>query len=97
MLDNALFYGERAEISVYRTDDDFVAIQIRDHGPGVPDDAFSSLFDPYVRLVHGREQNEGGLGLGLGIARSVIESHGGQLILENHPQGGLVATIKLPH
>ena len=97
LLDNALFYGERAEISVYRTDDDFVAIQIRDHGPGVPDDAFSSLFDPYVRLVHGREQIEGGLGLGLGIARSVIESHGGQLILENHPQGGLVATIKLPH
>jgi signal transduction histidine kinase len=96
LLDNALFYGERAEISVYCLDE-VVVIQIRDHGPGVPDDAFSSLFDPYVRLVHGREQNEGGLGLGLGIARSVIEAHGGQLLLENHSEGGLIATIKLPN
>jgi signal transduction histidine kinase len=36
------------------------------------------------------------MGLGLGIARSVIEAHGGQLILENHPEGGLNATIRLP-
>jgi len=95
LLDNALFYGERAEISV-TADDSYVFIQIRDHGPGVPEEAFHSLFDPYVRLVHGREKNEGGMGLGLGIARSVIESHGGELILENHPEGGLNAVIKLP-
>ena len=50
----------------------------------------------YLRLAHGREQNDGGIGLGLGIARSVIEAHGGQLILENHPEGGLNATIRLP-
>jgi len=69
---------------------------VRDHGPGVPEDALASLFDPYVRLAHGREQNDGGLGLGLGIARSVIEAHGGQLQLSNHPQGGLQAVICLP-
>jgi signal transduction histidine kinase len=95
LLDNALFYGERAELSVY-AQENHVVIQVRDHGPGVPEDAFPSLFNPYVRLVHGREKNEGGMGLGLGIARSVIEAHGGQLILENHPDGGLIAIIKLP-
>jgi signal transduction histidine kinase len=95
LLDNALYYGERAEISVHATADT-VVIQVRDHGPGVPEDALPSLFDPYVRLVHGRSQNETGMGLGLGIARSVIQAHGGTLVLENHPEGGLKATITLP-
>jgi signal transduction histidine kinase len=95
LLDNALFYGKRAEINA-RSETGAVTIAVRDHGPGVPEDAFASLFDPYVRLAHGREQNDGGMGLGLGIARSVIEAHGGQLILENHPEGGLNATIRLP-
>lgn len=95
LLDNALFYGERAEISVRHTGPS-VVIAIRDHGPGVPEEALSSLFDPYLRLQNGREQNEGGMGLGLGIARSMVEAHGGTLVLENHPEGGLVATITLP-
>lgn len=95
LLDNALYYGESAEITVTR-DDTHVLITLRDHGPGVPEEAFGSLFDPYVRLIHGRERNEGGMGLGLGIARSVVESHGGELILKNHPDGGLLAIIKLP-
>nr|WP_229260151.1 ATP-binding protein [Duganella aquatilis] len=95
LLDNALFYGERAEIGVSE-EPGALAIAVRDHGPGVPDDAFASLFDPYVRLAHGREQNDGGMGLGLGIARSIAEAHGGQLLLENHPQGGLNAVIRLP-
>ncbi|USX28728.1 ATP-binding protein [Oxalobacteraceae bacterium OTU3CINTB1] len=95
LLDNALFYGDRAEIDV-RGAPGAVAIAVRDHGPGVPEEAFASLFQPYVRLEHGREQNDGGMGLGLGIARSIIEAHGGELILENHPEGGLNATIRLP-
>ncbi len=95
LLDNALFYGDRAEIDA-RGEPGAVAITVRDHGPGVPEEAFASLFEPYVRLEHGREQNDGGMGLGLGIARSIIEAHGGQLILENHPEGGLNATIRLP-
>lgn len=95
LLDNALFYGERVQISVRAEDTDTV-IEVRDHGPGVPEDALASLFDPHVRLVHGREQNAGGMGLGLGIARSIVQAQGGQLVLANHPQGGLVATIRLP-
>jgi len=95
LLDNALHYGEAVEISVSATIES-IEIQIRDHGPGVPEDAFSSLFEPYVRLEHGRDQNEGGMGLGLGIARGIVQAHGGELLLTNHPGGGLSATIRLP-
>ena len=95
LLDNALYYGARAEIDVGQ-EPGAVVIRLRDHGPGVPEDAFASLFDPYVRLAHGREQNDGGMGLGLGIARSVIEAHGGRLELANHPEGGLLASVRLP-
>ncbi|KAF3999594.1 ATP-binding protein [Glaciimonas immobilis] len=109
LFDNALFYGERVTISVRRhainsseqgidnRELDDIKIEIRDHGPGVPEDAFSSLFQPYLRLAHGREQNVGGMGLGLGIARNIIQAHGGELLLANHAEGGLVATIVLPH
>lgn len=95
LLDNALHYGERAEITVRRVDG-WIEIAVRDHGPGVPEDAVATLFEPYVRLAHGRTRNDGGLGLGLGIARGIIEAHGGQLVLGNHPEGGLVATLRLP-
>nr|WP_315391888.1 ATP-binding protein [uncultured Duganella sp.] len=95
LLDNALFYGQRAEIDVDQAPG-MVLICVRDHGPGVPEEAFASLFDPYVRLAHGRERNDGGMGLGLGIARGIVEALGGQLLLENHPAGGLNAVIRLP-
>ena len=95
LLDNALFYGERAAIQV-RADDEWVEIEVLDHGPGVPEEALASLFDPHVRLLHGRGQNEGGMGLGLGIARSIVQAHGGQLVLANRPEGGLSARIRLP-
>ncbi|MDC8758248.1 ATP-binding protein [Janthinobacterium fluminis] len=95
LLDNALYYGKRADISVHR-EPGHVAVRIRDYGPGVPEEAFGSLFQPYVRLAHGRDQNADGMGLGLGIARSIVQAHGGHLTLVNHPDGGLVATISLP-
>lgn len=95
LLDNALYYGERAEISV-RALPAWIEIAVRDHGPGVPEEAIASLLEPYVRLSHGRAHNDAGLGLGLGIANGIVEGHGGQLLLANHPDGGLNAVIRLP-
>ncbi|HEY0585203.1 MAG TPA: ATP-binding protein [Pseudoduganella sp.] len=95
LLDNALFYGERAQISV-RSVEGWTEIAVRDHGPGVPEEAIPSLLEPYVRLSHGRERNDTGMGLGLGIAKGIVDSHGGQLVLANHPEGGLNAVIRLP-
>jgi signal transduction histidine kinase len=62
----------------------------------VPEEALAKLFDPYVRLEHGRYQNSNGMGLGLGIAQSIVHAHGGQLLLANHRDGGLVARLILP-
>ncbi|QLG89909.1 HAMP domain-containing protein [Chitinibacter bivalviorum] len=95
LLDNALYYGHSAEISVFEGVGKRVIV-IRDHGPGVPDDALETLFDPYVRLEHGRHSNSHGHGLGLGIARNIIQAHGGELVLNNHHEGGLQAVIMLP-
>jgi signal transduction histidine kinase len=95
LLDNALFYGKRVEIAV-REHEANIEIALRDHGPGVPPEAFATLFDPYLRLEHGRRQNSSGMGLGLGIARGIVQAHGGELVLENDPGGGLRATIILP-
>ncbi|AKJ26776.1 histidine kinase [Caldimonas brevitalea] len=95
LLDNALQYGERADIRAWGQDEG-VGIEIRDHGPGVPEAALDKLGQPYVRLEHGRRTRREGMGLGLGIARSVVQAHGGQLRLANHPEGGLVATVWLP-
>lgn len=99
LFDNALHYGEKVEVTIRRSQalaGDMVEIEIRDHGPGVPDEAMGNLFQPYVRLEHGRSANSGGMGLGLGIARNIVQAHGGELLLRNHPQGGLIATIILP-
>lgn len=95
LLDNALYYGERAEIEV-TAENGWTAIRIRDHGPGLPPEALHTVFEPHVRLGHGRARNDSGLGLGLGIARSIVQAQGGELRLENHPQGGLQATLRLP-
>jgi signal transduction histidine kinase len=95
LLDNALHYGKSADIAARGTAE-HVEIEIRDYGPGVPESALQTLFEPYVRLEHGRSQNAAGLGLGLGIAHAIVEANGGELLLANHPEGGLVATIRLP-
>ena len=95
LLDNALHYGERVQIHA-RASDGAIEIEVRDHGPGVPEEALASLFEPRVRLEHGRQRNDAGLGLGLGIARGIVQALGGELTLRNHPEGGLMATVRLP-
>jgi signal transduction histidine kinase len=54
------------------------------------------LFEDKIRLEHGRSRNSDGHGLGLGIARRLVRGMGGELLIENHPEGGLCATISLP-
>jgi ligand-binding sensor domain-containing protein/signal transduction histidine kinase len=95
LVDNAICYGGAVDVGM-TAEDGAVHIRIRDHGPGVPESQLGQLFDPHLRLDHGRARNADGLGLGLGIARAIIAADGGSLRLENHPDGGLVAHIVLP-
>ncbi|MCX5480671.1 ATP-binding protein [Kaistia geumhonensis] len=95
LVENAVRYGHEARVSV-RDEADAVAVAVADAGPGLPEDRMDEAFQPFVRLEPSRSTETGGIGLGLAIARSIVQAHGGTLMLENRPQGGLVATIRLP-
>jgi signal transduction histidine kinase len=66
-----------------------VRIEIRDHGPGVPPEVTSTLFDPYVTA------KSGGTGLGLALARQTIEMHQGSVALEATPGGGATFVVRI--
>jgi signal transduction histidine kinase len=95
LLDNAVRYAGGVEVSV-KQEAGRVAVVVRDHGPGLPEASLEEVFEPYVRLEHGREAYGEGSGLGLGIARDIVRAHGGELTLANAPGGGLVATAVVP-
>lgn len=71
-------------------------IRVRDHGPGVPEDQLGRIFDPFHRVGEDRDPCRGGVGLGLSIARRAVEWHGGTVVADNHPRGGLVVAVRLP-
>jgi len=95
LVDNALKYGQRAEIAVADGPARLKLI-VRDHGPGIPAMELEKVFEPFYRLEGSRSRDTGGSGLGLGIARNIARAHGGELTLRNHPQGGLEAVLELP-
>jgi len=97
VLRNAIRYSPREaliEVSVARNDGKAV-VDVRDHGPGVPDEALPRLFDPFYRVETDRDRASGGIGLGLSIARRAIELHKGAIRARNaHP--GLEVEMELP-
>lgn len=91
---NAIRYGQGPlEINTFESKG-YVNIIFRDHGTGIPDDQTHALMQPFRRGDQARTTQ--GSGLGLAIVERIIKQHQGQLILANHPDGGLQATIKLP-
>ncbi|MGH6945491.1 MAG: sensor histidine kinase, partial [Geminicoccaceae bacterium] len=95
LVENAVAYGKRARVSLERVGEEFRVV-IEDDGPGIPEADFERVFAPFVRLEESRSLETGGIGLGMAIARSVVRSHGGDIVLMNRPDGGLRATIRLP-
>lgn len=95
LIDNALRYGESAAITISETADN-VAISIHDSGQGIPEDKLEAVFAPFYRLECSRSRHTGGIGLGLSIARDMARKQGGEIILKNSMEGGLVASLVLP-
>jgi len=73
-----------------------IEITIDDDGPGIPPEQREEVFKPFHRIDRSRNPETGGIGLGLTIARDVIRSHGGDLVLTDSPSGGLRARLRLP-
>lgn len=71
-------------------------LTVRDHGPGIPEEAHEHVFERFWRGEPGRSRGAGGSGLGLAIVRELLAAHGGTVSVANHPHGGAVFTVKLP-
>lgn len=95
LVENAVKYGQSASIEV-NDNAERLQISIRDHGPGIPEAEVKRVFEPFYRLEGSRSRDTGGTGLGLTIAKSIAELHGGRLTLENRAAGGLDARLTLP-
>jgi signal transduction histidine kinase len=95
LLDNAVKYGRTGSAEIRRVAG-AVEIDIDDDGPGIPAAELARVLEPFYRLEESRSRETGGVGLGLAIAHSVVQAHGGKLTLNNRPTGGLRASIVLP-
>jgi signal transduction histidine kinase len=95
LVDNAVGYGKRATIEVAE-DPGRLTLRVLDDGPGIPEAQLERAFEPFYRGEASRSRETGGFGLGLGIARNIARAHGGDLILNNRPEGGLAAILTLP-
>ncbi len=95
LIDNAVRYGGVANVTLTQ-EPGMAIISIADKGPGLPDDQLETVFEPFVRFESSRSRDTGGVGLGLAIARTIIQAHGGSVVLRNLPEGGLEAVVHLP-
>ena len=87
----AMQTSERRELSVSTrpAGDNMVAVDVSDTGSGIPPDVASRLFQPFVTT------KRQGMGVGLSISRTIIESHGGQITAESNPVGGTIFRFTL--
>jgi two-component system sensor histidine kinase CpxA len=95
VLRNAVRYAEEIEISA-GLEGGAVVIQVRDRGPGVPEDSLKRLFEPFYRPELARQRKTGGSGLGLAIAKRCMEACGGTISATNREGGGLEVVMTLP-
>jgi two-component system OmpR family sensor kinase len=99
LLDNAHKYTEDPQTPVTlaaRRKDDRVIIEIRDRGIGIAESDLPRLFEPFFRADRSRTRSSGGLGLGLLLARRIVDAHAGTLTIESAAAEGTTARIVLP-
>jgi signal transduction histidine kinase len=85
------------QVQVYQANDKEVAIAVKDQGIGIPKEEFENIFEPFYRLEReGTTHLFPGLGIGLTIARFIVERHNGRIELESTVGEGSAFTIYLP-
>ncbi|HET6182668.1 MAG TPA: ATP-binding protein [Acetobacteraceae bacterium] len=90
LVDNALRHARRVVLAATPAGPRGVHVLVDDDGPGIPPDRRESVFRPF------ESDTAGGTGLGLTIARDIVRAHGGDIMLEDSPLGGLRARVRLP-
>jgi two-component system sensor histidine kinase KdpD len=97
VIDNAIKYapnGKEIDLHWYN-DGAQLALAVRDYGRGVPEGQYEAIFDKYSRLSR-QDTQVAGTGLGLPIARAIMQGQGGSLVAANHPRGGAIFTFYFP-
>jgi two-component system, OmpR family, sensor histidine kinase KdpD len=95
LLSNAAGYARNdqpIEVNAAR-DDSMLVISVADHGPGLAPGQENKVFEKFYR---GSGTAPGGLGLGLSIARQLVEAHGGEIVAQNREEGGSRFSIRIP-
>ena len=98
LLENAITYtpeGGRVTVSV-READSAIEVSVADTGPGIAAEDLPRLFDRFYRADPSRDRSTGGAGLGLTIARRLVEAHGGTIEVESELENGSSFTVRLP-
>lgn len=98
LVSNAIKYTpEHGRVAVFMTDgDDTVQVHVQDTGIGISKDDISHIFERFYRVRQERSVNQEGTGLGLTIARSIVEQHGGKIWVTSEPDQGSTFTFSLP-
>ncbi len=98
LLDNSIKYtpeNGKIEVSLSSTSD-FVHVQIKDNGIGIPAEHLPHLFERFYRVDKSRSREQGGTGLGLSIVKTIIVAHEGEIQITSQPDQGMTCTIQLP-
>jgi two-component system sensor histidine kinase VicK len=98
LVDNAAKYspvGGRVTLFA-TTESGELLIRVEDRGPGIPDEHLPHIFERFYRADKARARKQGGAGLGLSIAQTIVQAHGGRIEAENRTAGGTRISIHLP-
>jgi signal transduction histidine kinase len=96
LVENAVKFAGAATIDLRYDESGNAVIFVDDDGPGIPAAEIKKAFDPFYRVDPARNIESGGVGLGLSIAKAIIEAHAGHIKLTNRTPRGLRAVVTLP-
>ena len=95
LVENARRHGDATELSVQRNGR-VLEIFVDDNGPGIVPEMREDVFRPFFRIDPSRNTETGGTGLGLSIAQDIVNSHGGEISLDDSSLGGLRVIVRIP-
>jgi len=98
LIDNAIKFSKEdspVEAILYDNDKEII-IAIQDYGIGIPQNRLDEIFEPFHQLDGSSTRKAGGVGLGLALAKKIIEAHGSKLIVKSHPGEGSIFSFSLP-
>ena len=95
LIENAVRYGGIVKIKLHKSQKNII-ITIEDDGPGVDAEKLDKIFEPFYRLDESRNTENGSVGLGLSISKTIIHAHGGEICADNITPHGLCVKVKFP-